>query len=577
MRLATPQALLGAMLMTLLSACVDKAGISGAAMMRVEVEVYKGPVGQSREIQIGELSALLAEAVRAMHDWKNGAKDLEQAVKGPCKSGSYRDCAILRQAIGSAADVAAAICHLNSYALPTRKPASGGTIWSYDSCAAVEGQFPPPDSVKPWLADTKIGASPTADEITGEYAEYSRRVSIITSQMQIVANRLVGSTIGYVPKRKEIRHAITSLEFLLGELSNNISARNSTLQKVLSRCINTTNNDSHGQSGLQNDECSYVAQKLPTGDYLRDVDPSRFMDAFGWFNAAFDTTGTGALVRRNRTRVIQALADDYYWEKVNEVYASGQGDVSMAFIKDELGNWNLKSYTNDPAKLLAAYRNAGNAALSTVAKLARRAAGDPGAAGRGSSVLDLADRLATGRNSASTSVGGLALLDFRRRTTDRLKAARDRFRAREDQLLGPMQDGQRKTEQGEIARLEDLALSAGKAAEDARKAVESKERTRIAQQARLASCPADAACVAGLESAIEALASARSDLTARLAAQREAVSKLDVARAEAAALGERAAEAADQILADYQHDLLTLQQVATSRGANASTAARPQP
>ena len=42
-----------------------KSGISGAAMMRVEVDVYKGPVGQGVEIQTGELGALLAETMRS--------------------------------------------------------------------------------------------------------------------------------------------------------------------------------------------------------------------------------------------------------------------------------------------------------------------------------------------------------------------------------------------------------------------------------------------------------------------------------------------------------------------------------
>ncbi len=46
----------------------------------------------------------------------------------------------------------------------------------------------------------------------------------------------------------------------------------------------------------------------------------------------------------------------------------------MAFIKDEIGNWNLKSFSNDPGKLLAAYRSAADATLKSAARLAASAA-----------------------------------------------------------------------------------------------------------------------------------------------------------------------------------------------------------
>ena len=65
--------------------------------------------------------------------------------------------------------------------------------------------------------------------------------------------------------------------------------------------------------------------------------------------------------------MIERLVTDTHWSKVNSVFAAGQGNVRMAFIKDDIGNWNLKSFANDPTELVNAYKNAGLAALKAVA------------------------------------------------------------------------------------------------------------------------------------------------------------------------------------------------------------------
>jgi hypothetical protein len=44
--------------------------LDAASTMRVQVDVYKGPVGQPIEAQLGELSALLAQTARALN--RNG-------------------------------------------------------------------------------------------------------------------------------------------------------------------------------------------------------------------------------------------------------------------------------------------------------------------------------------------------------------------------------------------------------------------------------------------------------------------------------------------------------------------------
>lgn len=543
-----------------LAGCVNRAGISGAAMMRVEVEVYKGPIGQSHEIQIGELSALLAETIKATNSWRFQAQTLEKRICDPV-SGNGRDCAILRQALGSAADVAVSICRIRPYRLPSYAPKDWGEISSVNAC---EGLLDSTDiSANAILADTALDAKPSLDEIRKKYEDFNRRVSVVASQMRLAAFRLTDSNVGYVPKNKEVRHAMATLNFLFGEMSNTIAARNLILQKLFANC----------SEPVPLKECWDASSKLPTSDYLRDVEPTRFMEAFDWFNADLDSSGTGAMMRRNRTRTIQALTDDYYWEKVNEVYTSGQGDVSMAFIKDELGNWNLKSYTNDPSKLLSAYRGAANAAISSAVKLARKAAGDPTAIARSNRALDLAERLTTGSSPGAASIGGLRVETLKNRAMERLHEAKRRFAAREKSLFGEGGTVEAPALGSEI-HTKKLAEADQKAAlESARSAQSSAETNKINAEAALAQCAQNSNCTseaARLSAAIADLSAARIAYSGAFTAHRAAQDALAISSAEAMHLGDQAAELADEIIKEYQHDLSVLQQVVVSESAASS-------
>lgn len=171
---------------------------------------------------------------------------------------------------------------------------------------------------------------------------------------------------------------------------------------------------------------------LPTSDYLRGAGYSDFVHLYDWLGAV-GPGQPGKLDTRARIRMAERLSNDYYWEKVNEVYASGQGDVSMAFVKDAIGNWNLKSFSNDPSKLLAGYRKAADAGLKTAAKLAARAAtGDASAAlDKISAAKEAASfaRQAAGGNTAPTDTPDLA--GMRARIVARIEARRKIFAERE--------------------------------------------------------------------------------------------------------------------------------------------------
>jgi hypothetical protein len=57
------------------------------------------------------------------------------------------------------------------------------------------------------------------------------------------------------------------------------------------------------------------------------------------------------------------------------VHASGVGKVNLLFVKDGIGNWNLKNFENYPGELLDAYLNVGKKALEAAAKIAAASSG----------------------------------------------------------------------------------------------------------------------------------------------------------------------------------------------------------
>jgi len=351
---------------------------------------------------------------------------------------------------------------------------------------------------------------------------------------------------------------------MLTEFANSIANRTSILQKGFLSCDEKANTVSDADHGKRPDEdqsqdpqakCERTleADKLPTGDYLGDVEVSRFIDIYRWMNAANPSLGTGAYRRDDRIAAIRSLTEDYYWEKVNEVYASGQGDVSMAFIKDELGNWNLKSYTNDPAKLLAAYRQGANALIASAVDVARKASGDPVNLAKGAGLLDLADRFATGKSRQGPAMGGLNVAALHTRTLERLTALRSRFKERADQL-----------EQLKISLTNraTIAETDWGAAVAARQSAESEE---AAAKAALAACTAG--CATETTRLADALAATQANRTVVAAAEsklRDERAKLAVATAQADQLGSLAAEEVARVLEEHQGDLAAVQVSITS-------------
>lgn len=216
--------------------------------------------------------------------------------------------------------------------------------------------------------------------------------------------RTAFSNVRYVPRNRTVRSAIIGFGFVNAEYGNQIQGRIAVLTKQIS-------------------DPPTEARLLPTADYLRDSSNTRFLQLAEWLDGAGDRDrrrSPGRLDVEDRVRLAQSLTNDYYWQNVSAVYGSGRGKTGMAFIKDDIGNWDLKSFTSDPTELLAAYRDVTSAALKSAVKLATSAAAPGakalGAAGEKLSVARSLRDLATQVASPESGDGGSAEQTARLRT-----------------------------------------------------------------------------------------------------------------------------------------------------------------
>ena len=144
-------------------------------------------------------------------------------------------------------------------------------------------------------------------------------------------------------------------------------------------------------------------EDMPLSIKLRNTGPSEFVNLFVWRRAFGrpldgDLLSEGPFISQteegsDRVRSLERLYQSDNWEKINEVFASGRGEVAMLLVKDDIGNWDLKSFSSDPTKLLRAYTDIGTEILKRTAAFA---AGGPAA----TSALSAGD-LASIQNSAA--------------------------------------------------------------------------------------------------------------------------------------------------------------------------------
>lgn len=388
-------------------------GCSTAASMRVEVEVYKGPLSREPLTQVGELNGAASVGRANLEAWMAAyeSQDAEtagkvavltkflsalscpeakvdiskglQSVRASLNSGQSDLNALNAIAPVGTSDVQLSVIVKNrvsrdqlnevlATALRVQQEAqetyvrslSPGSTPSSTQTQTEQERLQSIASISQARRSLENSAVACADALTtsdeSAIAVFARNVADVATRMYGLATYITTSEL-FADSGRAARARNVRLATILGEAANQLSAR----ADVLVRQYKITS----GQDPRD------AARRLSTGDYLRDAATTEFLSLFD----VLDVVGAEAnaedgsrldLGGTERVAAARQLFADQYWTKVNDVFATGRGDTRMAFVKDDIGNWNLKSFDSDPSKLLEAYRNVTLSALNTLAKVA---------------------------------------------------------------------------------------------------------------------------------------------------------------------------------------------------------------
>ena len=428
---------LSVLLIPALSNCNAMPGLSGAASMQVEVEVYKGPLSFQPEVRLGEFIGTIvtargrlrgikyalepdAEEGSCLDDDKesdtsqNNGTSYEQA-KQPSdkavkeevsKEVNKKPDTLKRVATTDTGDAKLKISLLKSLCEADKAL----TILYTRSCA---GSFYGTKATKQCatfdISNKNIAAlsNRMASDQPNEIEKLARAAANASGVLRTTASYWSSSLLGHMSKNPQIRTLIIDFAGFSAEISNTLKSRADALLK------------------LQSTE---DADELSLASHLRDS-PTAYIQLYNWFYASGDRIeNEGNDYSPDRVRAIESLFNDDVWASINTAYASGAGDVGMAFIKDDIGNWNLKKFDNDPSKLLDAYKSVGQAALGAALQITTGGASAVAKAGtmvqrsRGATeALGIADRVAFGGGAEAGPVkDNPTLKRFHARTTERL-------------------------------------------------------------------------------------------------------------------------------------------------------------
>ena len=390
--------------------------LSTAASMRVEVEVYKGPLSKNVSVQWGELNGLVDEAADALTTFNDGIVTAASTFGyvtdcTTCKvkvsiDPHYRSKKIAKKNEGkilprtkrpeidtrTVKKVGTASIHTNDLSKKGKTIkwcASIGVQENKQSLIGCHILSNMHDDIRVLLEELRdlhkimhcsSPVGPLKNTAVDNFNKVSNQVygcsgavastadhdillvsvspeqrKRIMQQVARVAMKLKAKAmywaetqVGLAPCRREVRIAIATFANLASEYSNQLESLADGLQWQL------------GEEGK-----GINAKQLPLSVYLRNAETTDFLNLYTWNRAAapaiweemllHPSTAFSSEETADRVRVIERLMADYNWEKVNTVYGSGQGDFAMALIKDEIGNWNLKSFDSDPTELIEAY------------------------------------------------------------------------------------------------------------------------------------------------------------------------------------------------------------------------------
>lgn len=463
----------GLLLAALLAGFAGCSVLSPAGALRVEVEVYKGPLSREPDVQFAELLALWREFNSAMDFYRqvvcaafvgqvittresdrrraereslagvpgceavaagSGTKDASSpllttatglskfraAAPSPINPGLQRKCveyygdqsSVMQKSEGSSCFYLAQV-HIDTQFL----------LNSLDGTADLEEKAE--KSARPLRAST--GGDGKQADLPGEVRQFLLAVSSAAMQARTKAYFWAHSQVSFPVRERTTRGVVNNFSNLASEFGNQLSARADALLKQFS------GTDARYQH----------PDYLPQNIYLRDSQPTDFLNIYVWNRAAAPAIWEDMLLHpldsfssdetATRVRTFERLYADNYWSRINTVSAVGTGEFRIALVKDDIGNWNLKSFDSDPSELLQAYKNAALAIMQKAVALAQEAANPAGGV---TGLLGVANQLALGGAPASPNAASpestAQITVLRRQAMERMRAAYKNAKARTD-------------------------------------------------------------------------------------------------------------------------------------------------
>ena len=412
--------------------------------MRVEVEVYKGPLSKEPAVQVAELKGIVDDSKRAMEilldnmDYsrlqmncyrpgacKEEATKLSKYCNTPkCNKQAEFDraLAMCKKQRSIKEDITIAVGQFEKMEVPFEFTFKEGDPYSRDETQACNslrqlfhdigeglGKHQSLRSALPLLNSQRehstfvqqcgFGVPRHERDVELNICEDRLgRVSTYGSYLKRRAAYWAAEHVATSPISTRLRIEMANFAQFAAEYGNQITSRADALLKQAA-----------GARGV-----AILRGQLPNSTYLRDSEPTAYLNLYNWNEAAVKSGRK--TTSAERIRIVEHLVADNYWSHINTVFAAGQGNVSMALVKDDVGNWNLKSFDNSPGELLGAYKELGLAAVKTTVELAS----DRGGLSAAKNALNFADQIALGSTSAGRANETTQRLAVMRQETARL-------------------------------------------------------------------------------------------------------------------------------------------------------------
>lgn len=323
-----------------------------SATLRVDVEVYKGPLSKEPTVQFAELKGIVYDSMRAMDILERNMEN------GNTRMHLLYD---LKKGKENYEDAWKAIRLLDPI---------------IQKCWSDEKKSDKSDLI---LCRSLLGKVST-------YGSYFKRRAAYWATAQVTMS----------PENKRLRNDVINFAQFAAEYGNQIVSRADALLK-----------QAGGARGI-----AILREQLPNSVYLRDSAPTAYLNLYDWYKASNkvgkvsnwnENLDKGEIDIEDLVHIVEHVIADNYWSHINTVFTAGQGKVYTALVKDDIGNWNVKSFDNSPGDLLDAYKKLGLDAIKAAAKLAS-GGGDFSALSALSGVLNSVNQAALGSPTGSGNV-----------------------------------------------------------------------------------------------------------------------------------------------------------------------------